>query len=496
MNGFMEKRASLVAVRRRLVANILLIDDEEEFCEILQGQLQERGSKAHYELAAEEGLTYLAGNAADLVLLDVHLPRMSGLEFLDALAERNLRLPVIVMTSAYNDHTGIEASKRGAFKCVIKSLDYDDALRELEPIIRKALEIHSRPVPKPLSTNQAADESLIVGNSEPMRDLHTRIGLLARVDESVLILGETGTGKELVARAVYQHSRRASAAFLAINCAAIPDTLLESELFGHEKGTFTSADRRRIGKFEQCSGGTIFLDEIGDMPLALQAKMLRLLQDQRFERMGGNETLQTDVRILAATNVNLEAAVAAGRFRKDLYYRLKVFTIPLPPLRERGEDLPLLLQHFIPLFSRKLGREVSSIAPEVFQTLRRYSWPGNIRELQSVLKQALLQATGPVLLPEFLPSLIAGDNPSTTELSDKDAASTGIRNAVAWAWHSKEPNLWPLLHDLLEGELLRYALAQPGEGEVKLARRLGVSRNKLRARLEQYGLKKAADNGD
>ncbi len=409
---------------------ILLIDDDPDFSEVLQGQLRQRGYDVYWRDGAEEGLRHLADNAVDLVLLDNKMPRMSGLEFLDALAEGSLRIPVILMTNAYNDHTGIEASKRGAFKCVIKSSDYEDALPELEPILRKALEIYRRPVPEaPPSNAKDENPSLIVGNSEPMRELHTRIGLLARVDEPVLILGETGTGKELVANAVYQHSRRATAPFLPINCAAIPEQLLESELFGHEKGAFTSADRRRIGKFEQCSGGTIFLDEIGDMPLPLQAKMLRLLQDQRFERMGGNETLQTDVRLVAATNVNLEAAVAAGRFRKDLYYRLKVFTIALPPLRERLDDLPLLLQHFVPLFSRKLGREVRSVAPEAMDVLRRYSWPGNLRELQSVLKQALLQATGTVLLPEFLPPLSAGSvakhQTGTRQLPDCDGPSRG-----------------------------------------------------------------------
>ena len=210
----------------------------------------------------------------------------------------------------------------------------------------------------------------------------------------MLITGESGTGKELVARAIYQHGPRAKAPFLALNCAAIPETLLESELFGHEKGAFTGADRRRIGKFEQCNGGTLFLDEIGDMPLALQAKMLRLLQEQAFERVGGNETVRTDVRLIAATHRDLKAWSAEGKFRPDLYYRLGVFTIHLPPLRERGDDLPLLVRHYLRRFSRELGREVVEVAPEALERLRGYSWPGNIRELQSVLKQALLRASG------------------------------------------------------------------------------------------------------
>ena len=221
----------------------------------------------------------------------------------------------------------------------------------------------------------------------------------------MLITGESGTGKELVARAIYQHGPRAKAPFLALNCAAIPENLLESELFGHEKGAFTGADRRRIGKFEQCNGGTLFLDEIGDMPLALQAKLLRVLQEQAFERVGGNETIRTDVRLIAATHRDLKAWSAEGKFRPDLYYRLSVFTIHLPPLRERGDDLPLLVQHYLRRFNRELGREVREVAPEALERLRSYSWPGNIRELQSVLKQALLQASGTVLLPAFLPAV-------------------------------------------------------------------------------------------
>ena len=238
-----------------------------------------------------------------------------------------------------------------------------------------------------------------------MREVYKAIGRVAAQDVPVLITGESGTGKELVARAIYQHGPRAKAAFLALNCAAIPEALLESELFGHEKGAFTGADRRRIGKFEQCNGGTLFLDEIGDMPLASQAKILRLLQEQAFERVGGNETVRTDVRLIAATNRDLKAGSEEGKFRPDLYYRLGVFSIHLPPLRERGDDLPLLVRHYLRRFSRELGREVQEVAPEALERLRGYPWPGNIRELQSVIKQSLLQASGTILLPAFLPEL-------------------------------------------------------------------------------------------
>src|ERR1700676_1476135 len=244
----------------------------------------------------------------------------------------------------------------------------------------------------------------IVGSGPAMQEVYKTIGRVADQTFPVLITGESGTGKELVARAIYQHGPRAKAAFLALNCAAIPENLLESELFGHEKGAFTGADRKRIGKFEQCHGGTLFLDEIGDMPPALQAKMLRVLQEQAFERVGGNETVRTNVRLIAATHRDLKAWSAEGKFRPDLYYRLGVFTIHLPPLRERGDDLPMLGGPHLRRFSRELGREVQEVAPEALERLRSYPWPGNIRELQSVLKQALLQARGATLLPAYLPA--------------------------------------------------------------------------------------------
>ena len=245
-----------------------------------------------------------------------------------------------------------------------------------------------------------------------MREVYKAIGRVAAQDVPVLITGESGTGKELVARAIYQHGPRAKAPFLALNCAAIPDNLLESELFGHEKGAFTGAERRRIGKFEQCSGGTLVLDEIGDMPLASQAKVLRLLQEQAFERVGGNETVRTDVRLIAATHRDLESWSAEGKFRPDLYYRLGVFTIHLPPLRQRGDDLPALVHHYVRRFNRELSRDVREVTPEAMERLCSYPWPGNIRELQSVVKQALLRATGPALVTAFLPESLGG--PRTT----------------------------------------------------------------------------------
>ncbi|HEV3117189.1 MAG TPA: sigma-54 dependent transcriptional regulator, partial [Gemmataceae bacterium] len=290
-----------------------------------------------------------------------------------------------------------------------------------------------------------------------------------------------------VARAIYQHGRRARAPFLALNCAAIPENLLESELFGHEKGAFTGADRRRIGKFEQVSGGTLFLDEIGDMPLALQAKMLRLLQEQAFERVGGNETIRTDVRLIAATHRDLKAWSTEGKFRPDLFYRLGVFTIHLPPLRERGDDLPLLVRHFLRRFSRELGREVQQVDPEALARLRNYSWPGNIRELQSVLKQALLQASGTVLLPAFLPESLGGSGagaPPAPPTTEPGVETFVIRQRVA----SDVRDLYAETHRQMDRLLLPRVLEHTRGNVQQAALLLGIARQTLRLKLRDLGL--------
>jgi DNA-binding NtrC family response regulator len=475
------------------VANILLIDDDPDFSEELQRQVREQLKHDVVCLdSAEEGLRYLSENAVDLVLLDNLMPRMSGLEFLTGLKERGLRVPVILMTSAYNDGTVIDAIKGGAFKYVTKPTNYDDLPRVFFSLIRDTLKDHSpaKAGPPKLDEGNDEDDSLIIGRSQAIQDVLERIGQLVCLDESVLILGETGTGKELVANAIHKYSRRSAAPYLAINCAGIPEQLVESELFGHEKGAFNNAVRR-IGKFEHCHGGTLFLDEIGDMTLNTQSKILRVLQDQSFERVGGNETIRTDVRIVAATNVDLEAAAAAGRFRRDLYYRF-VFTINLPPLRARGDDLPLLVKHYVRRFSREFGKDVQSVAPDAMEALCHFRWPGNIRELQKVLKEALLRATGPVLLGSFLPPLTARD-PKALETPDKDAALAGLRCAVQWVWHNEKRDLLPRLQELLEFVLLRYAETQPVESQVDRARRLGIAKNTLRALLKKDRLDEADD---
>jgi two-component system nitrogen regulation response regulator GlnG len=340
-------------------------------------------------------------------------------------------------------------------------------------------------------------DGAIVGSCPAMREVYKAIGRVAAQNVPVLITGESGTGKELVARAIYQHGPRAKAPFLALNCAAIPEQLLESELFGHEKGAFTGADRRRIGKFEQCHGGTLFLDEIGDMPLALQAKMLRLLQEQSFERVGGNETIRTDVRLIAATHRDLTAWSAEGKFRQDLYYRLGVFTILLPPLRERGDDLPMLVQHYLRRISRELGREIREVAPEALQRLRNYPWPGNIRELQSALKQALLQARGTVLLPAFLPDL-SGKPPSPPSAAAEErdrgegappvGADLGLDAFIRERLVPNAKDLYAETHRHVDRHLLLRVLEFTSGNQHHAARLLGIARQTLRIKLRDLGL--------
>src|SRR5882724_2264717 len=339
------------------MAHLLLIDDDPALIPRLV--LQVFPGPAHrVEVAGTgaEGLERVRAVPPDVILLDLRLPDQSGLDVYQQIRKIDARIPVIFVTLAKTADAAIEAMKQGAYDYLFKPLD----LHQLRRVVGEALEVARRmrePAVLAETTPDSDVDGAIVGSCPAMREVYKAIGRVAAQNVPVLITGESGTGKEMVARAVYQHSPRAKAPFLALNCAAIPEQLLESELFGHEKGAFTGADRRRIGKFEQVSGGTLFLDEVGDMPPALQAKLLRVLQEQAFERVGGNETIHCDVRLIAATHRDLEAWSAEGKFRPDLYYRLGVFTIHLPPLRERGDDLPMLVHHYIRRCNRELGRE-------------------------------------------------------------------------------------------------------------------------------------------
>jgi two-component system nitrogen regulation response regulator GlnG len=359
----------------------------------------------------------------------------------------------------------------------------------LRLVIDRALELSRLThVPAVVADSETADDraDAIIGRCPAMQAVYKAIGRVAASDVTVLIAGESGTGKELVARAVWQHGRRANGPFLAINCAALPENLLESELFGHEQGAFTGADRRRIGKFEQCSGGTVFLDEVADMSPLTQSKVLRLLQDQTFERVGGNETITTDVRILAATNKDLEKLVEQGRFREDLFYRLSVFSIRLPPLRERGDDLLLLVQHYLRRYNHELGRSVEGVSLDALAALRRYAWPGNVRELQSVLKQALLQATGPVLVADFLPeSLFRAES----RVPSPDSLAGGrLEQFIEEQIQAGAENLYVETLRRVEKLLLARVLQHTGGNQLQAAKILGITRGSVRHKLRDLGI--------
>jgi two-component system nitrogen regulation response regulator GlnG len=469
------------------VAHLLLIDDDSA---LLPAQMRQvfPAPDHRIEVAATgaDGLARVRAGPPDVILLDLGLPDQSGLEVYQQVRSFDARIPVIFVTMAKGADAAIEAMKQGAYDYLFKPLD----LKELRRVVREALDVARRMREPAVVAETAADSDVdgaIVGACPAMREVYKGIGRVASQLVPVLITGESGTGKELVARAIYQHSRRAAAPFLALNCAAIPENLLESELFGHEKGAFTGADRRRIGKFEQCSGGTIFLDEVGDMPLALQAKVMRLLQQQAFERLGGNETLRTDVRLIAATHRDLKVWSADGKFRPDLYYRLSVFSLHLPPLREREDDLPMLVQHYLRRFSRDLGRDVHEIAPEALERLRSYAWPGNIRELQSVLKQALLRASGTLLVSAFLPELKASAEHPTSRVS-REGDNPGLEAFIVQRLRFDMQDLYAQAQRELDRILLPRVMDYSLGSQRQAARVLGIAPKTLRQKLRELGL--------
>jgi DNA-binding NtrC family response regulator len=470
---------------------VLLIDDDAG---LIHEQVRHAFPRPYYDVQVAEtgsaGIASVRAEQPNVILLDLRLPDCSGLVVYETIREIDARIPVIFVTTAKTSDTAIEAMKQGAFDYLYKPLD----LERLQRVVDEALDVARRMrSPVRIADAPSADAAgdlggAIFGSCPSMLEIYKAIGRVAAQDVTVLITGESGTGKELVARAIYQHGGRSKAPFFALNCAAIPEHLIESELFGHEKGAFTGADRRRIGKFEQYSGGTILLDEIGDMPLSLQAKLLRLLQEQTFERVGGSETLHSNVRVLASTHRDLRAWAAEERFRSDLYYRLSVFTIHLPPLREREADLEQLVHHYVARFSRTLHREIREIAPETFDRLRAYSWPGNIRELQSVIKQALLRASGTMLLPAFLPELGAAPASATREASgssnDLPDLDRYIREQIALA----NDDVYAETHRHVDRLLLVRALEHTAGNQRDAARLLGISRQTLRSRLRSLEL--------
>jgi two-component system nitrogen regulation response regulator GlnG len=453
--------------------------------------------------SAQEGLDRVREDKPDVLLLDIMLPQASGLEVYDAVRQIDARLPIIYVTGHGSSEMAIESMKLGAYDYLQKPLDKEKVV----DLVKKAAEMR-RLMSRPVSVNQdeaalsamARDGDAMLGQSEAMQRVFKAIGRVAQQDITVLIQGDSGTGKELVARAIYQHSARKDRPFLAVNCAAIPETLLESEFFGHEKGAFTGADSRRIGKFEHCSGGTIFLDEIGDMPALLQSKILRLLQEQKFERVGGNQTIATDVRIIAATNRDLDQLVRDEKFREDLLYRLKGFLICLPPLRERGDDLRLLINHFLVVYNDRMNKSVTQIDPEAMSILENYDWPGNVRELESVIKQALINATGTVITKDCLPEVRCSESFAQNgcevlgeaQLQENRGGSDLPRSDLAAFVERQLADGSRSLHGdataMMERYLLTRVLRETGGNQSEAAKILGITRGSLRNKIRTLRL--------
>ncbi len=474
---------------------VLVIDDDRSVHHLVEKSLEKIGMVTVSAFDGASGINLVKTRQPDVVLLDVRLPNKSGLEWFAEIRDLDRRLPVVFVTADSESDTAIEAIKLGAYDYLRKPLD----LNQLNDLVTRAAETRRMmnvPVAIPIRLTQDRSADAFVGAGPSMLDVYKIIGRVAGQDVPVLIRGESGTGKELVARAIYQYSRRSNQPFLAINCAAIPENLLESELFGHEKGAFTGADQRRIGKFEQCNGGTLLLDEVGDMPLLLQGKVLRILQDQKFERVGGNATITTDVRLVAATNRPLEQMVEDGAFREDLLYRLNTITIQLPPLRDRPEDIPLLLERFLSKFAQELNRsDLEGISPEALDLLKRYPWPGNIRELQSVLRNAILHTSGTVVVPDFLPAEVrnsSGTLETTAGGGRPDAHGTtpecDLKQFIDQRLKRDSADLYAECLEVMERYLLTRVLRETEGNQSRAAEILGITRGKVRDRISAFGI--------
>jgi nitrogen regulation protein NR(I) len=470
------------------MGTILIVDDDPQLRTSFEKLLTAEGHAVRTAPSGEAALALVKQELPDLVIMDVRLPGMDGLAAFRAMHELEPKLPVIIMTAFGTTDTAIEATKLGAFEYVLKPFDIPDILALIGQALEAGRFMRSR-VEMDVPPDAAAADALI-GKSKPMQEVYKAIGRVAPTDATVLIRGESGTGKELVARALYQHSLRAHKPFLVINCVAIPETLLESELFGYEKGAFTGALNRRVGKFEQAHGGTVFLDEIGDMPFNIQAKILRLLQEKSIERLGGREPIPVDVRIIAATNRDLEAALAAGRFREDLYYRLKVVTLWLPPLRARTEDLPLLAEYFLARFAREMGLPNPGMTPEARAYLGHYPWPGNVRELANAMQKALIFSRGYPIHPENLSRAMGGE--SAGPAIEDAGADAPIRRWVRQALLvGEDRDRFETCVDRFASLLIREALDLTGGNRSRAARLLGISRPTLLAKIDKYRLKVA-----
>jgi len=480
------------------MSKLLLVDDEEDVLYSFRRIFDSPEVELSTASSGEEALVRIPRIKPDLVIMDIRMGGMNGLETLRAIREADPKLLVILMTAYGTTRMAIEAMKLGAYDYLLKPFDVPKLKELVHKALRAARDMRQTIADKPLLESEDYEQG-IVGRSEPMQQVFKLVGQLAASDATALITGESGTGKELVARAIYHNSHRSQQPFLAVNCAAIPEQLLESELFGHERGSFTGATGQRIGKFEQCNGGTIFLDEIGDMTPATQTKILRVLQSGTFERVGGNTPIEVDVRVIAATNKPLEQAVAARQFREDLYYRLNVVRIHMPPLRERKSDIRLLVDYLLKKMAREQNTPAKAVSARVLRAFEKYHWPGNVRELENVIRRAMVVSKGDTILPSDLSAEIAGAGESAASTGGTASATaiTGVGGENAGAdiaamaghlfhWARKDPKLKVL--PAVERALVIEALKTTHNNQVQAAKLLGVTRATLRKRIEKFGI--------
>ena len=463
---------------------VLVVDTETDFLDWTKQQLKASGVRVLTETTSSNAFKVFCLEKPDLVIAELHLRPTGGLELLAKIRAESPNAMVIIMSAFGTTQAVIESMKLGAFDFLRKEAAPFNMKVIVDSALKAAAELRAAAPAKPaLTVEQYRDD--IVGQSEAMQSVFKMVGRVAMSDAPVLVTGESGCGKELVARAIHTYSERSKKSLLAINCAAIPENLLESELFGHEKGSFTGASTQRIGRFEQCNGGTLFLDEIGEMPLAVQSKLLRVLQEGEFSRVGGNATIKSNVRIVAATNRNLEQAIAKKEFREDLYYRLNVVGIHLPPLRARTEDIPLLAEYFLSRIATQQHRPLLQLSAEAIKVMESYPWPGNVRELQNTLQRAVVLATSDVILPKDLPLGQVGivetggsSVASFTALTVEEAAGA-LFDAFTREGGDRELLPW------VEEDFTRRAMELTGSNQVKASKLLGITRATLRKRLER-----------
>ncbi|MBT0653730.1 sigma-54-dependent transcriptional regulator [Geomobilimonas luticola] len=479
------------------INRILVADDEESMRWVLSKALRKKGFSVDLARDGDEALRLIQTHSYDMAILDIKMPGLTGLELLDRVRELKSDLLVVIMTAEASMKNAVEAMKRGAYDYITKPFDLDviDAIVEK---VNRAQEMTSQvTVLKEELKDRYQLEKTIIGNSAAMREVYKTIGKVAPSDVTVLIQGESGTGKELIARAIHFNSRRLGKPFIALNCAAIPKELLESELFGFEKGAFTGAVERKLGKFEQANGGTIFLDEIGDMPLDLQAKILRVLQEKEVTRTGGSQNIAVDVRIVAATNQDLEEKVRQKEFREDLFYRLNVVPIQLVPLRERKEDIPPLVEYFLQKACAELETPRKQCAPDAFRLLSDHNWPGNVRELENTMKRAVILSSDLLLTASDFPGLRrqkgSGERAANEELSLEGIVDIKLRSCFSNMDKMESGDVHTMVLEQVERPLIRFVLEKTRGNQVRAADILGINRNTLRKKIQELGIEVKKD---